>query len=137
MRFSISRIGIGLLCLSTIGCQHSPNLPVVSTNVFTQAGDQVKIREVQSSKPDRLVRVQGKIKAQVALAGGQRAYEVQDETASVWVVTGEKLPATGSEVGIQGKVRSQKIDIGGQDQSTVYLEQRGTVEVLPARGTGS
>ncbi|MBW4441328.1 MAG: hypothetical protein KME10_08860 [Plectolyngbya sp. WJT66-NPBG17] len=122
---SFSRVGLVAVCLSAIGCSASPNLPAASNNVLTmlEPGERVKIREV-GAKRDRTVQVEGKIKAQAPLMGGQRAYEVQDETGSVWIVTGRSVPAIGSSVNVQGKVRLQKIDLAGQDQSTVYIEQQ-------------
>ncbi|MGG6267984.1 hypothetical protein ACQ4M3_15670 [Leptolyngbya sp. AN03gr2] len=122
---SFSRMGLVVLCLSAIGCSASPNLPVASTNVITalQPGERVKIRDV-GSKRDRVVQVEGKIKGQAPLMGGQRAYEVQDDTGSVWIVTSRAIPATGSSVTVSGTVRLQKIDLAGQDQSTVFIEQQ-------------
>lgn len=122
---SFSRIGVVLLCLSTIGCSASPNLPAASNNVIAalEPGEQVKVNQV-NQKRDQRVQVQGQIKAQAPLLGGKRAYEVQDETGSVWVVSDRALPATGSQVTIQGKVKFQKIEVAGKDQSTVYIEQQ-------------
>ncbi len=122
MRFS--SIGMVFLCFSTIGCSASSNLPAASNNVLTMIpGERVKISQV-SSKRDRVVQIEGKIKAQAPLMGGQRAYEVQDETGSVWVVTSQTVPTIGNSVNVQGKVRLQKIDLAGQDQSAAYIEQQ-------------
>jgi len=122
---SFSKVGLVVLCLSTIGCSASPDLPAASNNVLSmmEPGERVQIRDV-GSKRDRVVQVEGKIKAQAPLMGGQRAYEVQDNTGSVWVVTGRAVPAIGSQVNVQGKVRLQKINLAGQDQSAVYIEQQ-------------
>ncbi|MBE9011326.1 hypothetical protein IQ250_14025 [Pseudanabaenaceae cyanobacterium LEGE 13415] len=122
---SFSRVGSVVLCLSAIGCSASPNLPASSGNLITalQPGERVKIRDV-GSKRDRLVQVEGKIKAQAPLVGGQRAYEVQDDTGSVWIVTNRSIPPAGSSVTVSGTVRLQKIDLAGQDQSTVFIEQQ-------------
>lgn len=126
MRFSnvgLVAVGLGLSCFA-IGCSASPNLPAASNNVLSlvQPGERVKVRDL-GSKRDRTVQVEGKIKAQAPLMGGQRAYEVQDDTGSIWIVTSQPVPATGSQVSVQGKVRLQRIDLAGQDQSAFYLEQ--------------
>ncbi|WP_156427062.1 hypothetical protein [Leptolyngbya sp. NIES-2104] len=122
---SFSRMGLVALCLSAIGCSTSPNLPAASSNVITmlQPGERVKARDV-GSKRDRVVQVEGKIKAQAPLAGGQRAYEVQDDSGSIWIVTTRSIPPVGSSVTVSGTVKLQKIDLAGQDQSTVYIEQQ-------------
>ncbi|MCU0553135.1 MAG: hypothetical protein MUC48_27715 [Leptolyngbya sp. Prado105] len=121
---SFSRFGVVLLCLSAIGCSASPNLPSASNNLLTvlEPGEKVKANQV-NEKRDRIVQVQGQIKAQAPLMGGKRAYEVQDETGSVWVVTQQMLPATGTQVNVQGKVKIQKIEIAGKDESAAYIEQ--------------
>lgn len=128
MRFSsigLVAVGLVLSSLSAIGCGASPELPAASNNVLSlvQPGERSKIRDL-GSKRDRTVLVEGKIKAQAPLMGGQRAYEVQDATGSIWVVTSQSVPATGSQVTVQGKVRLEKIDLAGQDQSALYLEQQ-------------
>jgi hypothetical protein len=119
-----SRFGVVVLCLSAIGCSGSPNLPAVSNNLLSGLdGERVKANQV-STKRDRLVVVQGQIKSQAPLMGGKRAYEVRDETGSVWVVSDRAFPAVGSQVNAQGVVKVQKIEIAGQEQSTAYIEQQ-------------
>jgi hypothetical protein len=122
---SFLKAGIIFMCLGAIGCSSSPNLPAASNNMLSvlEPGEKVKANEV-NRKRDRVVQVQGQIKAQAPLMGGKRAYEVQDETGSIWFVTDRTLSAPGSQVSIQGKVKFQKIEIAGQDQSTTYIEQQ-------------
>ncbi|MGV0025500.1 hypothetical protein [Phormidesmis priestleyi] len=87
-----------------------------------------KISEIQKGKTNYTVRLQGKIVAQAPLLG-QRAFELQDATGKIWVVTKEKLPVA-TEVKVTGKVRYQSILLEGRESGTVYLEQQGAVEVV-------
>lgn len=141
MVFSVSRFGLGvLLCVGFIGCNGSPELQSKSGNVLSvlDMGAATKIREVQKNNVNQVVRLRGKIGSQAPLMGGQVAYELRDDTGSVWIVTQEKLPASGTQIGVQGQVRVKKMSIAGQEQTSVYIEQRGSVEILPAsQGTDS
>jgi hypothetical protein len=133
--FSLPRVSFGfVLCVGLMGCNGSPKLQSNSGNVLSVAdtGPTTKIREVQKNKANKVVRVQGKINAQAPLMGGQVAYELRDDTGSIWVVTQGRLPAIGTQIGVQGQVRFKPISIAGQDHSSVYLEQRGAVEIVPA-----
>ncbi len=134
MNLEFSRFGIGIfgiLCANLIGCTSPPDLPTTSNQVMSALNllERTSIRDV-SKKIDRDVRLQGKIESQVPLVGGARAYELSDETGRIWITTRDRLPAPGTKINVQGKVRYEKISIDGQDQSTVYLEQRGAPEVI-------
>lgn len=130
---SISRFGIGILCASLIGCSSPPNVSATPNEVMSVLNllERTPIRDA-AKKVDRTVRLQGKIESQVPLIAGARAYELSDETGRIWVTTrDQQMPAPGTRVDVQGKVRYEKISIEGQDQSTIYLEQRGAAEVIP------
>ena len=133
--FSISRLCLSVgLCLGFLGCNGSPQLQSTSGNVLSvlDMSAATKIRDVQKNKVNQVVRLQGKIGSQAPLMGGQVAYELRDDSGSIWIVTQEKLPASGTQICVQGEVKFKQITIAGQDQSSVYIEQRGGVEVLPA-----
>lgn len=93
-----------------------------------------KVSEVHKQKTHFTVHLQGKIGPQAPLLG-QRAYELQDSTGSIWVVTREPIPASGTQVKVTGKVRYQQILLDGKDQGAVYVEQQGATELLPANQT--
>lgn len=130
--FSTARYSIGLLvCASLVtsllSCGNTPETQSNSGNLLAvlDIGNATKIRDAQKQKPNTTVRVQGKITALAPLAGGLRAYELRDDTGSIWVVTQQKVPPVGSSIGVQGTVRIEQIKIEGRDQSSVYIEQRG------------
>lgn len=137
LHFSILRRGFGLsLLVGLLGCsrpvlqadetQFRPE-SMLSTFDFSTA----KISDLQKQKTDFTVHLQGKIGAQAPLAG-LSAYELQDATGKIWVVTKSALPAPGTEVKVVGKVRYQRILLNGQDQGSVYIEQEGAAEPVSA-----
>ena len=135
--FSILTRGLELsLLVGLLGCsrpilqadqaQFHPE-SVLSTLDFSTA----KISDLQKQKTNFTVRLHGKIVAQAPLAG-LSAYELQDATGKVWVVTKSAPPAPGTEVKVTGKVRYQRILLNGQDQGSVYIEQEGATEPVSA-----
>lgn len=130
-------IGFSLL-IGLMGCSSAPQSsqpsfhPEAALSVLDFGV--TKVSEVQKQKTNFTVNLQGKINTQAPLLE-QRAYELQDSTGSIWVVTREPLPALGTQVKVTGKVRYQEILLNGQDQGTVYVEQQGATELLPDNQT--
>jgi uncharacterized protein YdeI (BOF family) len=86
-------------------------------------GDVTKISAIQRQNENATVYLTGKVMVRAPLLG-QKAYEIQDETGTIWVVTKAEAPAPGLEVTVTGKVRYQSILLGGKEQGTVYIEQQ-------------
>lgn len=95
--------------LLLVGCQGV--LPKPST----------PIRSIQASQANAQVQVSGQVKS-IAPMVGQTAYEVADETGSIWVVTHTPPPAQDAQVTVSGTVRYLPIVVSGEDVGAVYLE---------------
>ncbi|MBW4540269.1 MAG: hypothetical protein KME43_14145 [Myxacorys chilensis ATA2-1-KO14] len=120
---------LGLLCFASLmSCTGSTAPGTVSPgermlSVF-DLGNITKVRDIGKNKKHFSVHVRGVVGAQAPLMGGVRAYELKDETGSIWIVTTNQIPMQGTPIVVKGTVRLQQIQVGGQDQSAVYLEQR-------------
>lgn len=55
------------------------------------------------------------------LEGG--AYQIQDETGSIWVITSETLPPKGNEVILEGQLQFESIPLAGQDMGELYVRE--------------
>lgn len=135
--FSILKGGFGLfLLVGLLGCSR-PALEAGQTQFRPEAMfstldfSTVKISDLQKQKTNFTVHLQGKIGAQAPLAG-LSAYELEDATGKIWVVTKSAPPAPGTEVKVVGKVRYQRILLNGKDQGSVYIEQEGAAETVSA-----
>jgi hypothetical protein len=134
---SLIQFGLSGCCfLGLVSCSSnvspgvmSPTERVLSVLDF---GSVTSVRDIQKNKQFFSVHVKGKIAAQAPLGIGVKAYELKDETGSIWIVTQNEIPSTGTSVVVKGTVRHKKILVDGQDQSGVYLEQNGTAETIPA-----
>ncbi len=51
------------------------------------------------------------------------AYQIQDGTGSIWVMTNSTLPNVGDQVVMKGEVTYQSIPIAGQELGEVYIKE--------------
>ena len=86
-------------------------------------GETTKISAIQRQNTDAMVFLSGKVTTRAPLLG-QQAYEIQDETGTIWILTKSKAPDSGMAVQVRGKVRYQSILLAGKDQGSVYIEQQ-------------
>lgn len=83
-----------------------------------------KINQLQKDRDtDSTVYIRGKVVKQVPFLG-TRAYEVQDSTGTILVITKEKFPPQNREVLIKGKVQYKSIPLGGGDLGEVYVKEQ-------------
>ena len=86
------------------------------------------------------LRKENKINAQVYLKGKVKsiaplldvgAYEIGDDTASIWVFTNKKLPIPGEELTIKGRVSYQSVTPKGMgtDVGDFYVEELERIEL--------
>lgn len=109
---SLLMFGVGL---SLIGCGSLKNLGIALSNPPAN-----NISELQPSSSDLTVNLQGKV-IKVAPFLGSGAYQLQDGTGSIWVLTEKGLPQLGTELAIQGQVKYQPIPIGRQEMGEMYI----------------
>ncbi|MDX2100521.1 MAG: hypothetical protein SFW36_22315 [Leptolyngbyaceae cyanobacterium bins.59] len=73
-----------------------------------------------------LVNLQGQVGKQVPFLGS-RAYELQDGTGAIWVLTTQQAPAIGTPIVVRGKVRYQQVTVDNQRMREIYLEEQESV----------
>ncbi|MDZ7961563.1 MAG: hypothetical protein RMY34_27405 [Aulosira sp. DedQUE10] len=104
-----------------------------SCSNFTQSGFNVgnfrvgsNVTPIGEIKPQQnnqaTVYIQGKVERQVPLAK-RWAYQIDDSTGKIWVVTNQTKLAKGDQVVIKGKVRYQSIPLAGKEFGEVYVEE--------------
>ena len=85
------------------------------------------ITQIQDLKPQQddgtTVYVQGKVEKRIPLLN-QYAYQINDSTAKIWVVTNQTGLGEGEQVVIKGKVRHQSIPLAGKEYGEVYIEEQ-------------
>ncbi len=104
---------------------------LISCNQITQTAIKLNLNV---SRIDQ-IQTKGKVDNQVYLKGTVEsrapfietgAYELTDNTGSIWIFTTAELPKIGTEITIKGKIRYQSIivsELGNQDVGDFYIEE--------------
>lgn len=90
---------------------------------------------------DANIYLKGKVEDRAPFLG-TGAYQLQDSTGSIWVLTKLPVPLQGEQMLIQGTVRYQQIqlkELAGKDLGGVYVEELQRLERAPSpdRGPGT
>lgn len=128
---------IGSLSLIFAGALLScGSLPLSQLNLgFNVAtiGDVQQKREV-----DAEVYLRGKVENRAPFVGNA-AYQLQDGTGKMWILTKQALPQLGDEVLMKGEVRYKSItvkELAGTDLGEVYVEEMEQLQRIPAADQG-
>ncbi len=78
------------------------------------------IRNISQKKSGRTIYVRGKVIHRSPFLGSA-AYQLQDETGSLWVFTSKSLPTQGDEVFIRGKIQHESLPIEERELGEFYL----------------
>ncbi len=113
--------GISLLLGGIFGCGSLAEMNMPVTN----------IRDLQQNRANySTIYLKGRVENQAPFLG-TGAYQVRDETGSIWVFTTQGLPNKGDEILVKGEVQYKSIPLAGQDLGEVYIEEVEQVKRLP------
>ena len=110
---------LALLLGGLLGCGNMPQLGGAKT---TPIGDVKNSWQKYST-----VYLKGQVGKQAPFLGSG-AYELEDRTGTILVVTRETLPSSGDTVLLKGQVKYQSIPIAGKEQGGVYVEEQKQLE---------
>ncbi|MGQ4647437.1 hypothetical protein [Lyngbya aestuarii] len=65
------------------------------------------------------------------------AYQLQDATGNIWVLTNQEAPQVGDQLLIRGQLQFQSIPIGGQELGEVYIQELKRIEQRKERSEDS
>ena len=87
-------------------------------------GDGSKINNIQSLSADNETETQVQVEGTVANVApflDSGAYELTDESGSIWVVTQQNLPSLGEKVLIEGQLKYRSIPVEEQELGEHYI----------------
>ena len=97
------------------------------------------IGDVQQKRQlDAEVYLRGKVENRAPFVGNA-AYQLQDGTGSIWILTKQDLPKLGDEVLLKGGVRYKSItlkELAGKDLGEVYVEEMQQLQRTPSSNKG-
>lgn len=76
----------------------------------------------QETATEIKVYLQGKVIQQAPLLNNG-AYQLEDKTGQIWVITAEKLPSVGQEIIVEGELAYQSIPINSKDWGEQYIQE--------------
>jgi len=76
----------------------------------------------QQKEANSLVYIQGTVRDRAPLIK-QTAYQLQDQTGKVWVITTKLPPESGQTITIQAKIKSKSIVLQQQQSQELYLQE--------------
>lgn len=109
LRFSslfvrLRQISLGVTLLaSVVGCQ----APLIT------------IKE-SPKKVDQTVNLRGKV-VHLAPFLGNGAYQIEDVTGKIWVVTTQTLPQLNQQINLKGRIKYQSLPLAKQELGDFYL----------------
>lgn len=115
----LTRSGLTLLLL--VGLLSCGNLGYLGINAI--GANITQIQDLKAQQEDgKTLYVQGKVEKRVPLLN-RYAYQINDSTGKIWVVTNQTGLRQGVQVVIKGKVRYQSIPLGDKEYGEVYIDE--------------
>ncbi|HBL12989.1 MAG TPA: hypothetical protein DD379_16650 [Cyanobacteria bacterium UBA11162] len=107
-----------------VGCSNVAQIGNSGITLGDRAGNVTKIGDLKPNpNASTQVYLQGKVINQAPfLKAG--AYQIQDATGKIWIVTNQTLPNVGDTILIKGKLQFKSIPISGQELGEVYVEEQ-------------
>lgn len=115
----LTRLGLTLLLL--VGLLSCGSLGYLGINAIGANITQIQDLKAQQQGGKTLY-VQGKVEKRVPLLN-RYAYQINDSTGKIWVVTNQTGLRQGAQVVIKGRVRYQSIPLGDKEYGEVYIDE--------------
>ena len=87
----------------------------------------IAISAIANKNKNRSIYIKGKV-IKIAPLLGNNAYQVQDDTGKIWVVTTKKLPVVGQEIYLKCNIKSQSLSSPNHNLDELYLVELERLE---------
>ncbi|MEO0834694.1 MAG: hypothetical protein AAFY16_01640 [Cyanobacteria bacterium J06642_3] len=104
---------------------------VMLSVTLVACGDSVvDVAKISATKLDKTVSLTGKV-VQVAPFVENAAYQIEDDTGKIWVVTTKAAPQPGAKIQIKGKIQYQSLPFAEQELGELYLVELEQLVIPP------
>jgi hypothetical protein len=90
----------------------------------------ITVKEISPPKVGKTVYLSGKV-VHLAPFLGNGAYQVEDGTGKIWVVTAQTLPQVNQQINLKGKIEYQSLPFADQELGDFYLVELERPSSLP------
>jgi uncharacterized protein YdeI (BOF family) len=95
----------------------------ISTSMNAIGANITPIKQLTPQQKNSTVYIQGKIEKYIPLLD-KHAYQLNDSTGSIVVLTNQKGLSVGSQAVFKGQLRYKSIPLAGQEKGEVYIEEK-------------
>lgn len=99
---------------------------------FGLGNNVISIGDAKSSQKQGVVHLQGQVADIVPLMEPWQAYQLQDSSGTVWVITSQAGLRKADNVTITGNLRYQSIPLDRQELGDFYVEEQERTKQTPA-----
>jgi hypothetical protein len=118
-----TRLGLTFFLVAGLCSCGQLNLSTWNSGNLRIGSNVTPIRDIKPEQNSQAtVYIEGKVERQVPFLKGW-AYQINDSTGKIWVVTNQTDLKEGNLAVIKGKVRYKSIPLGGKEFGEVYLEE--------------
>ena len=78
------------------------------------------VQEISVKKTGKTINLKGKV-THIAPFVTNAAYQLEDHTGKVWVVTEQNFPQLGQQINIKGKIEYQSLPFAEQELGDLYI----------------
>ena len=89
----------------------------------------ISIEDISSKEIDKTVYLAGNV-VHVAPLVDRAAYQINDTTGTIWVITAQEPPKFGQQVNIKGKIQHQNLSFAGRQLGDFYVVELEQVDDL-------
>lgn len=86
------------------------------------------IQEISVKKNGKTINLAGKV-TRIAPFVSNAAYQLEDDTGKIWVVTEQNLPQLGQQINIKGKIEYQSLPFEEQELGDFYIVELKQLEL--------
>jgi hypothetical protein len=117
------RLGLILFLAAGVCSCSSLRMPSLKASNLSFGSNVTPIREIKPQQGKQTtVYVEGKVEKRVPLVK-QWAYQINDYTDTIWVVTNQSNLKEGERVVIKAKILYKSIPLAGKEFGEIYLEE--------------
>ena len=107
-----------------MSCANSSRSGVVGINVSDYSVKVTRISDLpQTQNANATVHLLGEVVTKAPFLGSG-AYQIKDNTGTIWVITNQTLPEVGDGILLKGQLQYQSIPVGGQELGEVYIQEQ-------------
>ncbi|MDB9459794.1 hypothetical protein PN480_02805 [Dolichospermum circinale CS-1225] len=114
---------LGLCCSLITGiyaCNNQVNSGI-NLEKFKIGANVTPIQKISQKNQDTTIYIQGTVEKTAPLIK-KKAYQINDSTGKIWIITNQGNFRVGENVVLKGNVQYKKISLAGKEYGGIYLE---------------